>query len=57
MDDVGVQEEKIHYLMTHLNPYTQYAFYVKTTTIATYGYGAQSKIQYFRTSPDGKPQS
>ncbi|PNF35477.1 Insulin-like receptor [Cryptotermes secundus] len=38
-------------ILTHLKPYTQYAFYVKTYTIATERSGAQSPIQYFRTLP------
>uniref|UniRef100_A0A1B6KAQ3 Tyrosine-protein kinase receptor n=1 Tax=Graphocephala atropunctata TaxID=36148 RepID=A0A1B6KAQ3_9HEMI len=39
-------------ILTHLRPYTQYAFYIKTYTIATEKVGAQSKIKYFRTYPD-----
>nr|CDI30232.1 Insulin Receptor [Blattella germanica] len=38
-------------LLPHLKPYTQYAFYVKTYTIATERTGARSDIQYFRTLP------
>lgn len=44
-----------HYLthiLTQLKPYTQYAFYVKTYTIATERSGAQSKVKYFTTLPD-----
>ncbi|XP_044591590.1 insulin-like receptor isoform X2 [Cotesia glomerata] len=41
-------------LLTQLKPYTQYAFYVKTYTIATERSGAQSKVQYFTTLP-GEP--
>jgi insulin receptor len=38
-------------ILPRLKPYTQYAFYVKTYTIATERSGAQSPIQYFRTLP------
>ncbi|GFG35214.1 hypothetical protein Cfor_01318, partial [Coptotermes formosanus] len=38
-------------ILTRLKPYTQYAYYVKTYTIATERSGAQSPIQYFRTYP------
>ncbi|XP_014295647.1 insulin-like receptor [Microplitis demolitor] len=41
-------------LLTQLKPYTQYAFFVKTYTIATERSGAQSKVQYFTTLP-GEP--
>lgn len=39
------------HILTQLKPYTQYAFYVKTYTIATEKSGAQSNLEYFRTSP------
>lgn len=57
MDDVSNQEDNnssVHYLLAQLKPYTQYAYYVKTYTVATERFGAQSNISYFRTSPDGK---
>jgi hypothetical protein len=38
-----------------LEPYTQYAFYVKAYTLATEQKGAQSDINYFTTKPD-QPQ-
>lgn len=44
----------IEHILTQLEPYTQYAFYVKTNTIATEKTGAQSKIKYFRTFPYSK---
>lgn len=56
MDDVTIQEDheqEVVHLLTHLNPYTQYAFYVKTYTIAKENNGAQSNITYFTTSPSG----
>ncbi|XP_075217094.1 insulin-like receptor [Lycorma delicatula] len=56
VDDVPLQDtpknEPLRHILTRLKPYTQYAFYVKTYTIATEKTGAQSPIQYFRTDPD-----
>ncbi|KAG5880193.1 hypothetical protein JTB14_006626 [Gonioctena quinquepunctata] len=51
--DVPSQESqtKISQLLPSLKPYTQYAFYVKTYTIASEKRGSQSEIQYFRTLP------
>lgn len=45
----------ISFPLTKLEPYTQYAYYVKAYTLATERTGAQSDIQYFRTLP-GQPQ-
>lgn len=42
----------ISILVSHLKPYTQYAYYIKTYTIASEPLGGQTKIQYFRTQPD-----
>lgn len=39
------------HILTKLKPYTQYAFYIKTYTIATERSGAQSEITYFTTLP------
>lgn len=52
-EDTDSSEKEVNHIITPLNPYTQYAFYVKTYTIATETRGAQSPIQYFRTNPDG----
>lgn len=49
------KEQETNYLthiLTQLKPYTQYAFYVKTYTIATERSGAQSDLHYFTTVPD-----
>ncbi|XP_011696536.1 PREDICTED: insulin-like receptor [Wasmannia auropunctata] len=47
------QEPVYHtHILTLLKPYTQYAYYVKTYTIATERSGAQSKVKYFTTLPD-----
>lgn len=57
MDDVSASDGKPHelnHILTRLKPFTQYAFYVKTYTIATEKSGAQSPIQYFRTDPGSK---
>ncbi|XP_014476872.1 PREDICTED: insulin-like peptide receptor isoform X2 [Dinoponera quadriceps] len=40
------------HILTQLKPYTQYAYYVKTYTIATERSGAQSMVKYFMTLPD-----
>lgn len=40
------------HILTQLKPYTQYAYYVKTYTIATERSGAQSEVKYFTTLPD-----
>lgn len=54
VDDVAYEpsQPEISHILTYLKPYTQYAFYVKTYTIATERTGAQSSIQYFVTYPD-----
>ncbi|KAK7866791.1 hypothetical protein R5R35_004211 [Gryllus longicercus] len=55
VDDVPVPQDRtaeINHILTRLNPYTQYAFYVKTYSIASESTGAQSKIHYFTTKPD-----
>ncbi|BES91403.1 tyrosine-protein kinase receptor [Nesidiocoris tenuis] len=54
VEDVSTdnKDEWINHLLARLKPFTQYAFYVKTYTIATEESGAQSEIQYFRTAPD-----
>ncbi|KAJ8926815.1 hypothetical protein NQ314_020663 [Rhamnusium bicolor] len=51
--DVPYQEGEltVFQLLPNLKPYTQYAFYVKTYTIASERTGAQSRIKYFRTKP------
>ncbi|XP_012280342.1 insulin-like receptor [Orussus abietinus] len=46
----------VTHILTLLNPYTQYAFYVKTYTIATERSGALSKVKYFTTLP-GTPSA
>ncbi|XP_012136523.2 insulin-like receptor-like isoform X2 [Megachile rotundata] len=50
---IGQQKRNIHaHYLSRLKPYTQYAYYVKTYSIATEKSGAQSKLTYFRTMPD-----
>lgn len=53
-DKDSTEPQEMQHILTQLQPYTQYAFYVKTYTIATEKVGAQSKIQYFRTIPDSE---
>nr|UTM63729.1 Insulin-like receptor [Riptortus pedestris] len=48
----GEETHELNHILTRLTPFTQYAFYVKTYTIASEKSGAQSPIQYFRTDPD-----
>lgn len=55
VDDVPVPPDRsieINHILTRLTPFTQYAFYVKTYSIASESTGAQSKIRYFITRPD-----
>nr|AVT56260.1 insulin receptor 1 [Boisea trivittata] len=52
MDDSSNKDHELVHILTRLKPFTQYAFYVKTYTIASEKSGAQSPIQYFRTDPD-----
>nr|CAI5859006.1 unnamed protein product [Callosobruchus analis] len=51
--DVAVQEtdQTVTQLLPNLKPYRQYAFFVKTYTIASEKIGAQSDIMYFTTLP------
>lgn len=58
VDDVNdfTTLDAISFPLTKLEPYTQYAYYVKAYTLATERTGAQSNIQYFRTLP-GQPQA
>lgn len=51
VDDVvnDVNIEVFSHTLTNLEPYTLYAFYVKTYTIANERRGAQSDIEYFTT--------
>ncbi|XP_024086172.1 insulin receptor-like isoform X2 [Cimex lectularius] len=47
--DGGPPNGSIYHIITRLEPYTQYAFYVKTYTVDSTG--IQSPIQYVRTLP------
>ncbi|XP_037048445.1 insulin-like receptor [Bradysia coprophila] len=59
--DDGWQEEettlfdrranRVQIVLINLKPYTQYAYYVKTRTVASEPNGGQSEIQYFQTLP------
>lgn len=41
----------VTHILTHLKPYTQYAYYVRTYTVASEQRGGLSPIQYFTTLP------
>ena len=58
MDDINdfPANGSVNHIITHLTPYTQYAFYVKTYTVAAETTGGQSEILYFRTEP-GQPEN
>jgi insulin receptor len=56
VNDFNANDSFIAYPLTRLEPYTQYAYYVKAYTLATERTGAQSEINYFRTLP-GLPQA
>lgn len=38
-------------IATHLKPYTQYAYYIRTYTVASEQRGGLSQLKYFRTAP------
>ncbi|XP_043252983.1 insulin-like receptor isoform X2 [Colletes gigas] len=49
----GQEEKRVHaHYLAQLKPYTRYAYYVKTYTIASERSGAQSNLTYFRTMPE-----
>ena len=51
----ATDEEEFHNsTLSSLKPFTQYALYIKTYTIASERRGAQSDIIYFTTKPDSK---
>lgn len=58
VDDVNDfdKSDSISFPLTKLEPFTQYAYYVKAYTVATEKTGAQSEISYFRTLP-GQPMA
>ncbi|XP_067137296.1 insulin-like peptide receptor [Centruroides vittatus] len=45
------QGNTITSVITYLKPYTQYAFYIRTLTVASSNESAQSPVLYFRTLP------
>ncbi|CAG9764513.1 unnamed protein product [Ceutorhynchus assimilis] len=53
VDDVPniFEQNPVTHNLINLKPFTQYAFFVKTYTIATEENGAQSDIYYFKTKP------
>lgn len=53
-DDIAVSQSP-YFVFTHLEPYTRYAYYVKTVQLSSAKTGGQSTIRYFTTKPD-KPE-
>ncbi|XP_015912635.1 insulin-like peptide receptor isoform X2 [Parasteatoda tepidariorum] len=52
IDDVDANEDPtVITLLTHLKPFTRYAAYMRTYTIASAAVGAQTPIIYFQTKP------
>lgn len=49
---VSEPTKETRYVLIHLKPFTQYAFYVKTMTISTERRNGQSIIHYFKTRSD-----
>uniref|UniRef100_A0AAG5DU37 Tyrosine-protein kinase receptor n=1 Tax=Anopheles atroparvus TaxID=41427 RepID=A0AAG5DU37_ANOAO len=58
VDDVRSQQDqdKTNHILTKLEPFTRYAYYVKTYTLSSENLGGQTNITYFRTVP-GTPKS
>jgi insulin receptor len=54
--DSDSNDTNLIHIITYLKPYTQYALYVKTYTIASETKGALSDILYFKTQPDTPSQ-
>lgn len=54
MESTEIPNDNLQALLTGLKPYTQYAYYVKTYTMASESNGAQSDINYFRTMPGSR---
>lgn len=46
--------EMLTHIIPNLKPYTQYALYIKTYTLAIATRGAQSDIIYFKTKPSSE---
>ncbi|XP_052889500.1 insulin-like receptor [Anopheles moucheti] len=57
VDDVPNMQEREYasHILTKLNAFTQYAYYVKTYTLSSENLGGQTDITYFQTSP-GTPK-
>lgn len=55
VQNVSTNSTVVEVFLTHLRPYTQYAYYIKTYTISKERKGGQTNIEYFQTNPD-KPE-
>ena len=51
--DMDADADFVASILPNLKPYTQYAVYVQSYTIATADRGAMSSILYFTTEPAG----
>lgn len=51
IQDPNRNSTSVIHILTHLKPYTQYAYYVRTYTVASEQRGGLSPIQYFTTLP------
>lgn len=53
--DTNRNSTAVPVFLSHLRPYTQYAFYIRTYTVASEQRGGITPIRYFRTAPS-KPE-
>lgn len=49
-----INQEEISYDLSGLEPFTQYAYFIKTYAISSERSGARSGIHYFTTNPGSK---
>lgn len=55
IEDNNRNSTTVTHILTQLKPYTQYAYFVRTHTVASEQRGGLSEIQYFKTHPS-KPE-
>lgn len=51
IEDNNRNSTTVTHILTQLKPYTQYAYFVRTHTVASEQHGGLSAIQYFTTLP------
>lgn len=49
--DIYRNSTHVSIILTHLKPFTQYVYYVRTHTVAGEARGGFAEIKYFRTRP------